>query len=170
MQRGKKGQVETGVWFSAENFRRLRQGAKQRGVKYSTIINEALDDWFKFQSFYEWKLNYIPDEHQTPYYAMGRFCALYWHLTGEDLAAQHRKLCAIIGRAPRMPKQMKDKCRRTKFDEEHPELKPLMEQFGEDQCTMRKMTEAEALQFEFGYWHERNKISKGREKEIKPGE
>ena len=167
MRKTKSGNYQQSYWTSEENGRRLRFYAKARGKKMTVIVNEILDDWFKFQDFREWNLKLIPESDQTPYYSMGRFVALFFVLTKTDLPTQYRKLGLMLDRNPRAVAGFLREVKKQKLAETNPELAELMTKFYPGTYSDRKMTEAEALQFEAGFWHERNKYAKGKDSPIK---
>lgn len=160
MKTNKNGNIQCCFWLDPENYHKLAAYVAARGRKRTTIVNEIFKEYFEFIAYYNWRTGIIIQNEQTPAYYMGRFVALFLHLTDVDAPTQHRRMGLIMSKEPKMIGRMVQDANSKKVCERYPILAELATKFTEQNYSS-KLTPEEAVQFETGYWHERNKFLNG---------
>ena len=103
----------------------------------------------------------IDKDKQTPFYAMGRFLALYNVLSGDSAKEQWRRVGKVLDTVPRSTFQfwLKD-CADKKMGERNPEIVEVLTMFQFEDLPERIFNPVEMGQFQLGYFHQTSECYK----------
>lgn len=100
----------------------------------------------------------IDKENQTPFYAMGRFVALFNAYSGEDNQTQIRRTCKIQDESPKFALlPLFKKCLDLQLQKKCPEILEVVDMIQPDDVPERFSLE-QLGQFQLGYFHQLSKI------------